>query len=161
MFGSADEILHVYWSVCVCVCQLECMSAWINEWINERMTEWLFFFRLKIKKNHKKRHWGDSNSQTLDHWAHTLQLRLLRMLYLKQGLLAIYLTWIGQRDRRLRWRELCGFESHPDLCFLFVGRCFKVLSTLDVKPFSYWWVFVCVCLHKEMKEWLNGFSSLD
>ena len=27
VFGSADEILHVYWSVCVCVCQLEYMSA--------------------------------------------------------------------------------------------------------------------------------------
>ena len=62
------------------------------------MTEWLFFFRLKTKnliKTKKNKKIGTEVIRTHNPWiseSHTLQLRLVTMLYLKQGLLAIYLT---------------------------------------------------------------------
>ena len=148
MVGSADEILHVY---CIGECVYvyasltACLNKWMNAWMNERMTEWLFFFRLKTKnliktKSQTNRHWGDSNSQTLDHWIPHSASETTEQVMFKTGLAGyIYLRWIDQRDRPLRWQELCGFESHQDECFLFVGRCLSV---------SHWWVFVCVCLHE-------------
>ena len=137
MFFVCRQVFECFTLVGVCMC----MSAWINE----RMTEWIFFFRLKTKnliktKSQTNRHWAGSNSQTLDHWIPHSASETTEDARFETGLAGyIYLTWIGQRDRPLRWRELCGFESHPDECFLFVGRCFSV---------SHWWVFVCVCLHE-------------
>ena len=137
MFFVCRQVFECFTLVGVCIC----MSAWINE----RMTEWIFFFRLKTKnliqtKRQTNRHWAGSNSQTLDHWIPHSASETTEDARCETGLAGyIYLTWIGQRDRPLRWRELCGFESHPDECFLFVGRCFSV---------SHWWVFVCVCLHE-------------
>ena len=127
-----------------------CLNKWMNAWINERMTEWLFFFRLKTKnliktKSQTNRQWGDSNWQTLNHWILHSASETTEDVMFETGLAGyMYLTWIGQRDRPLRWQELCGFESHPGECFFACRQVFHIGGCL----------YVYVCMNKWKNDWM-------